>query len=302
MADQDQRRALVDLLPQFLMRRRRGWGGLSPLLAEARLARPAFFLLRAIYEETDAGGSMSEGELRTSLYNPYATIHPVFEDLPALVGAGYLVEDHARFAVTPTGRALVERIELAARAYLATLYLLPDSDLARLAETLWNVARRMWPAPEPAAKPHQARARRLPPPEEDAAPLVQLEAAIYVLWTARDDAHMAAWRAAGFDGPSLDLFSRLWAREAETVAEVVNAVRQSQRPEDVEHGITTLIDKGYLRRDGEALHLTEHGRAIRDAIEAETDRVYFAPWPPLAPDDVAFLHETLRTACERLLS
>lgn len=302
MAGHDQRRALVDLFPQFLMRRRRGWDALAPLLAEARLARPAFFLLRAIYEETDPGGSMSERELRANLYNPYSTIHTVFEDLPALLGAGYLVEDNSRFAVTPAGRALVERIEYAARAYLATLDLLPVAALTRLADTLWNTAHRMPSAPEPAAKPHQARAWRLPPIQADASSLIRLEAAIYVLWTARDDAHMVAWRAAGFDGPTLDLLSRLWAGEAQTVAELVDAVRQSQRPEDVEQGITALINAAYLRRSGEMLDLTEHGRATRDAIEAETDRAYFAAWPPLAPDEVAVLRQTLWTVCERLVS
>ena len=28
-----------------------------------------------------------------------------------------------------------------------------------------------------------------------------------------------------------------------------------------------------------AVTITGHGREVRDAIERETDRVYFAPWP-----------------------
>jgi hypothetical protein len=292
------RRALVDLLPQYLTRRMRGWAELQSILDEADLVGPGRVVLRAIVMETDPGASMSEDELRANLFNPYATLHSYLEALPALVKRGYLALDGDRYTVTPQGRALVERIERAGRAYLATLDLLPPDDLARLAETFAGIAARLWAAAEPAAKSHQARVRRLPSTEGEPA-MVRLEEAVYALWMARDDAHNAAWRAGGFDGPAFDLLSRVWAGEAGAVAELTERVGGGQRPEDVERGLAALIDRGYLIAEGDALRLTAAGRAIRDAIEAETDRVYFAPWPPELAD-VEWVHNAFRTLCERL--
>jgi hypothetical protein len=295
----DRRRALVDLLPRFLMRRRVGWTGLQDLLAQHELARPEFFLLRAIVEETDAGAGMTYAGLCANLFNPYSTIRTALESLPALVERGCLVDRDGLYSVTPAGRALVEQAERGAHAYLTTLELLPAADLARLTETLAEIAGRMWAAPEPSAKPHQARVRRLPPARDDQT-LARLDQAVYGLWTARDDAHMAAWRAAGFDGPVFDILSRVWSGEAGTLAGLNEALRPSQRPEDIARGLDELGRRGALARDGEALRLTSQGRAARDAIEAETDRVYFAPWPPFGPAEVAWLHDAFLTAYERL--
>ncbi len=294
----DRRRALVDLLPRFLLRRRTGWSGLEDLLAQSGLARPEFLLLRAIAMETDAGAGITYDQLWASLFNPYNTFNPIFDLLPALVEQGALLKQADHYSVAPDARDLVERAEVAGNAYLATLDLLPAADLARLAGTLAEIAELMWAAPEPTIKAHQTRVRRLAPPEAGQT-TGRLDYAIYALWLARDDAHMAAWRAAGFDGPTFDILSRLWSGEAGTPAALNEVLQHSQRPADIARGIDELARRGFLARDGDTL-LTPQGRAARDAIEAETDRVYFAPWPPLAPADVAWLHDALLTVCERL--
>jgi hypothetical protein len=157
----------------------------------------------------------------------------------------------------------------------------------------------MWSAPEPAIKAHQARVRRLVPAETNAA-MVRLDVAVYTLWTARDDAHMAAWRAAGFDGPTVDLLSRLWSHGAHTLAGLTEAMRASQRPQDIEAGVEALIGAGYVARDGDVLQLTPQGKLTRDRIEAETNRIYFAPWPPLGLNEVAWLSGALQRVCKRL--
>jgi hypothetical protein len=297
----DDRRRLVDLLPQFLKRRRSGFGrgGLQALLEESRLTRPAFFLLRAIVEETDPGVGMTETELRANLFNPYATVNAALDLLPTLVEQGKLTQDGERYIVTVAGRDPIERSERGAHAYLATLEPIPADDLTRLADTLRAIAERMWSAPEPAIKAHQARVCRLVPVSTNAA-MVRLDVAVYTLWTARDDAHMAAWRAAGFDGPTVDLLSRLWSHGRHTLADLTEVMRPSQRPQDIEAGVEALISAGYVARDRDVLQLTPQGRVTRDWIEAETNRMYFAPWPPLTLNEVAWLRGALQTVCERL--
>lgn len=293
----DERRALVDLLPQFLRGWSRGWGELPPLVAAAGIAPPAYFLLRALIQERDAGDGMTEDEMRRDLFNPYSTVQPFLDHLPALVAAGMVREDDGRFIVTDAGRALFARVEAARDDYLATLDPIPAADCARLAARLQTVADALWAAPEPASKAHHARPRRMPPPA-DAAPMVRLLHAVSCLWMARDDAHTAAWRGAGFDGPPFDLLSRVRSGEAATLPALAGAVAQSQRPDDVRRGVDTLVSGGYLTRSGDALALTERGRIIRDDIEAETDRAYFAPWSATA--DAHWLRTTLRAVVERL--
>ncbi|HEY0734447.1 MAG TPA: hypothetical protein VGD69_06050 [Herpetosiphonaceae bacterium] len=299
MADvEERRRTIVSLFPQFLQRRRRGWRGIEAFLEQARLERPQLFLLREIVQETDPDEALSLADLRARLFNPYSTIFQWLDLLPQLVAEGYVHHDEGAYTVTASGRALIEELERQAQTYLAALTPIPETDLTRLADLLSELATRSWAAPEPGVKPHQARAQRVALTSD--APLPRLDLAIYALWTARDDAHTAAWQGAGFEGPALDLLTRLWAGEATTLPELIARIGQAQHPRDVEHGVTDLETHGYLRRDDDALMLTAQGREIRDQIEAETDRVYFATWQQLTPGDLAWLHETLHTLIDRL--
>jgi len=297
----DNRRALVDLLPQFLTKATRGWGGLSPLLESSGLERPAFFLLRALVQERDAGDGMTRAEMWTDLFNPYSTIRSALDALPALVEKGYVARDGDRYTVTPAGRAIAARIEAARDVYLASLTPVPAADLTRLVERLMAVARGLRDAPEPTIKAHQARAWRAMPPMH-AAPMVRLYGAVYALWAARDDSHIAAWRAAGFDGPTFDLLSRVWSGDAQSIPALTERVRQFQCPEGVARGAESLVAARFLARDDALLRLTSKGAATRNHIEAETDRVYFAPWPPLPPQECAWLRMALEAVIAGLPS
>jgi hypothetical protein len=117
---------------------------------------------------------------------------------------------------------------------------------------------------------------------------------------ARDDAHIAAWSREGFDGPAFELLSQIWSGAVHTRVALSERIGQGQRPEDIERGLAMLCESGYVIVEGQALRLTSAGQELRDAIEAETDRIYFTPWPALAPDDVIWLCATFRTLCERL--
>jgi hypothetical protein len=290
----DDRRALVDRLPQFLTRALCGWDGLTPLLVAVEMERPAFFLLRALVQERDAGESITRAGMQAELFNPYSTIRPILDSLPVLVERGYVADANGRYGVTRDGREFIAHAEGKKNQYLASLTPVPAADIARLAEELMTVARRLRDAPEPEHTPHQARAWRAMPPA-DAAPMVRLYGAVYALWMARDDCHNAAWRGAGFDGPPFDLLSRVWSGDATTAPALTEAVQEFQRPEDVERGIASLVVAAYLTRDGESVRLTRWGTEARDQIEEETDRRYFGPWLPLPQGDLSRMRTEMET-------
>jgi hypothetical protein len=130
--------------------------------------------------------------------------------------------------------------------------------------------------------------------------MVHLEAAVFALWMARDDAHIAAWRAEGLSGPHLDLLTRLWTGEAHSLPELTIALQHTQRPEDILGGVTVLREAGYVLEEGEHITLTESGQQVRTRIEEETDRIYFTSWPSLTPEDLNWLCSSLKKVCDSL--
>jgi hypothetical protein len=130
--------------------------------------------------------------------------------------------------------------------------------------------------------------------------MVHLEAAVFALWMARDDAHMAAWRAKGFSGPHLDLLTRVWTGGTQTLPALTTALRDSQRTDDIVQGIRTLSETGYVLVEGEGIRITEVGQQIRDWIEEETDRLYFTPWPDLYTEELDRVYSLLKAVCDAL--
>ncbi len=255
---------------------------------------PEYVLLRRTAILTDAA-SIPDAELRANLSDPYCIHDPILNGLPLLVERGLLDQSGDVYTLTSTGHALLMHGEHAANDYTGDRLCLPSDDLVRLAATLHDVTERQRLASEPTDKAQQDRVPRLRRYDPRQTPSVQLEHALYALQRARDDAHMAAWRAAQFEGPAFDLLSRVWSGDASTVAELVERCRVRMGSEDVRRLVDELHRDGYLALDLPVVTITQHGRTVRDAIERETDRVYFAPWPPIDAEWVRDRLEVLVT-------
>ncbi|HEX4207154.1 MAG TPA: hypothetical protein VHZ51_23735 [Ktedonobacteraceae bacterium] len=290
------RRTIVEQLSLFLRLRRRKWTGLQTFLDESHLTRPAFSLLRALEGETVRGQTLTLEQMQKHLFNPYATRFTIFDHLPLLAERGYLQQRDDGYFVTDTGGILINQIEIAARAYIGSLEIPPSLSLPTLAVALIERVHRSWQSPEPLIKAHQARTQRRLPVEEAPA-IVQIEWAILGLWEARDDAHMAAWRAHRFSGPVFDILSRIWSKEARTLPSLISTLAESQQPADVQQGILELAKSGYIIARDNSLELAPQGQKIRDDIEGETDRIFFASWNQMVDDEVIWLGEQISNLC-----
>lgn len=284
--------ALLPLFPQFLRKRRAGFPGLAPLIEEAGLSRPAFFMLLRAAGLPPAGATAAE--LRPGA--PYATRDPHFAQLDEAATRGYFTVEHdGRYRLTDTGWDLVARLERTATDYLAALRPLPHDELTRLADRFAAIAAGLdEQAGGPAAHLHRGRRIAALTPEAGRAPLVRLERAIFDLWMARDDAHIGAWRMARFPGPALEVLTYLWRGEVETLDALQEALAATHDSLTVEELVEELIEQGYVARRGDTLQPTRAGYNVRETIESDTDDLYFHQWPPLAPDEIAWLHDTLR--------
>jgi hypothetical protein len=282
--------ALLPLFPQFLRRRRRGFVGIAAILAESGLSRPALFLLVRIAEQ---GERATKVTLRPGA--PYTTRDPHLPWLDEAIAAGYVergAEDRVR--LTPGGVARITRLEREATAYLAQLGPLPAAELARLADLLDKI---MDGLDRQAGGPdaHLYRAERIAAlaPDNADAPLVRIERVIVALWLARDDAHIGAWRIAHFPPPHLSVLTQLWHGEADTLAALETQLAAAHTAETIAELIEELAEQGYVEWKAGAPQPTRAGYNVREAIESDTDDLYFRQWPPLSPDDLSWIHATL---------
>ena len=276
---------IVPLLPKFLMGRRLPADWIPRAAQELGIDRPAV-LIALLVERAGVAGL--EERWVNSVYTTKADA--AAPALAAAHGARLIEHRGDRWYATDAGFALALRVRKASDEHLATVEV-PDRDaLRRLSDLLERAFQAAAQAPEPAVKERLSLGLGFRRAFRPTNALAELDQAIYGLWMFRDDCHIAAWRAAGFDGPALDVLTRLW-RERPATRDALVPMLMQQRPEDVDSALERL------RRDGRvepgSLQLTDRGRTERDRIEDETDRLFFSPWPDELGDEGAWIRDRL---------
>lgn len=297
------RRQIVDMLPEFLTKRSAGFAPIGEAYArEVGLSRPTLGGLSNSLFFRD--GDVVRRE-RYVWRSPYAIKRPDLDQSWAdLVAAGLAEGTGDGWRLTPRAVQIAEEVGRRLRGHLRSLPL-PAEATRRAADALEHLAGRIPPAAERAA-----RARRLrPPADEPRADVTRLNSAVYELWSFRDDCHIGAWQAAGYEGPVFDVLSHVWSSPPDvswtkigghtTLADLAKALEPRQDRADVERAVEELVRRGDVARDGEDLRLTPRGTASRDAIEDDTDRRYFAIWD-LDDAATARLGEGLRAVIDAI--
>ena len=275
---------LVPLFPEFLTKRRTKFTLPLRLVEELGIDRPALsFVIGAVAPH--GGGRFGE------MWNPYATQWDQhLAASSAARDAGLVDEKNGRWDLTQAGRDLTSRVRREADAYLASLPSpLQSDDLARLGSLLARAFEATAAGLERRWHSHIPRAARMA--GDGKHPMVALENAIYGLWQARDDCHMAAWQKAGLDGPTLDTLTRIWRGEASSEEDLA-AKLTSQRPADVAGQLARLRQRGLVSA-GDPPRTTDKGGKARQVIEDETDRLFFSAWPDEVGSEAAWIREKL---------
>lgn len=279
---------IAPLLPLFLNKRRAKMTFPLQKTEELGLDRPTFIWAINLSYRGDRGGSAEAGDLASA----YGTIPGRWLPMAAAArGAGLTEERDGRWYLTEKGRGLAAAMHEAARAHYATLSVLPKQELAELATLLDRAFLASAKAPEPAKRQHTPFAFGYRGDDAPAGSFAQLDAAVYGLWQVRDDCHMAAWRASDLSGPEIEVLTRLWREEAADDAALTDLLTH-QRPEDVRASVQRLRSQGLV--DPSALRTTAKGGSARQAIEDETDRMFFTPWPDDVGAKGAWIAEKLK--------
>ncbi len=270
-----EQRAVIALIEPLVVQCRASWRrSLGGMAREVGVPEAALLFLFSTANVID-GGAVTVAVQREKA--PYSTKEPWRARWAELVAGGLAEPLADGWRITSSGQAALERLMRSSWRHFASLAL-PAEELARTRRDLEEVISRIGPD-----TPRMRWTRRLAARGEAAnADGVRLEHAILLLLMHRIDAHVSAWRAAGYAGPELDVLTQAWSG-LRTIEEIERALATKQDPEDVRQHLARLAERGDLTLDGPAVGITAGGKERRDAIEAETDRVGLAPWPEGEP-------------------
>jgi hypothetical protein len=231
-------------------------------------------------------------------WRPYAAPGLLNAQLDAALDKGFVqAEEPQAYRLTERGLELIKAWSERVRAHLAGLTPLPARDLRRLSALLSRIVQAVLDAPSPPSKDRLLGSRRMAP-AAGAAPMVHIDQYLTDLVHFRDDAHVSAWRQHGLDGPSVEVLTLLWRGEAQDI-DGISAALSERRGFARDHyaGVAKgLQERGLVEATQETLAVSAEGRALREEIEAATDRYYMFAWTALSPVDV----QELRTLLQRL--
>lgn len=180
-----------------------------------------------------------------------------------------------RYVPTDRGRAAMEGFFSTAQKALANLPPLDGVETPRLATLLGRVIAAIAEAEEPRLKIVFQTSRKTDPGPQAAA-LTRIDQYLTDLYRFRDDAHLAAWQGHQISGPAWEVLSYLWEDKAAELPEQIE--RRGFGPEKLAEVQAALVARGWIAAAGDGYTLTDAGRNVREAAEAETNRLFFAPW------------------------
>ena len=289
-------------MPQFLRKRRAGLPAVKEIADGLGVERPHLFAMLLLRLVTGSYGGEPVSRAQVRAWDPYATKDAYSGAFDALADKGLVLEDEqGNLGLSAVGKQAVDRLHEAGREFVAAHRPLPPDELATLSGLMQSAVEATLADPVLSPRPgsHLAGSCSLHTFGHDAPAMVHIEQAIYDLWHARDDAHMKAWRDAGLEGPAMPVFTLVWSGEAGTLPGLTGLLSSQQSPGDIESSLAYLVANDYLEVDGEEVRVTPAGALVRDDIERETDRVYFAPWP-LSLHEAEWLRDHLRRLIDNL--
>lgn len=265
-------RELHDLMERYIETRRRAFlPRARAIAAEAGLdARDLLFLAYT--------RQVADGDLVPIAHLTRRAVYSTKEGwrvrMGTLVAAGLAEPVAEGWRLTPRGRALVDLFWEADHAHRASLPL-PAEPLRRVVATLEGILRGVEGGPGDRVTSIR---RTAPADRERAADAVRAEQAMFELAVTLDDGHIRAWERAGHTGPSVDVLTQVWYGKTSD-ADLREALSSKQEQPDIDRHVEALVGAGHLRRTDGGVALTEQGRAAREAIERETDRLGLEHWP-----------------------
>jgi hypothetical protein len=236
---------------------------------------------------------------------PYMTAEQVYKQLVEAAEHGVLtaVSIHT-YQLTNKGRTFAQSVQPAVAKAASGLTPIPLEKMTQLSDYLRQIVNAAVAADEP-AKPSLIRSRFYEP-GADAPVLEQIRRSLNDLAAFRDDVHIAAWRTYDLDGHEWEAFSHSYgefvfgepANTGEALAEKLGSFRGHDAA-SYTVALQKVATRGWLVETDGRFTITNEGKQVLQAVEDETDRLFYAPWS-LSADELTTLQSLMEVVRDRL--
>ncbi len=219
---------------------------------------------------------------------PYGLAQVNEERLASAVQQGYLASDgQGMYRATESGRAAAVRLMQAGDKTMSTLTPMPKESLRTIGNLLARISDAASSTPEPPAHVLIKAKRDLYQRTNTFALLEGFVAHCLLLEGHRDDCYFATWRAHKIEGHTWEVLDRLSQSDALTFDELHEKTSGRGVTREVHAAdVQELARRGWVEESLGVVKATEAGKQVRAEVEAETERLFFAPWSCLNESEV----------------
>ncbi|MBV6451245.1 MAG: hypothetical protein MHPDNHAH_01976 [Anaerolineales bacterium] len=216
-------------------------------------------------------------------YFPYGLAQANEERFASAVQGGYLASDgDEMYRATESGSAAAARLMQAGNEIMLALTPIPKESLRALGNLLARISDAALHSPEPPAHVLIKAKRELYERTGTFAMLEGFVAHCALLEGRRDDCYIAAWKAHGVEGHAWETLDFLSHGEAATFDDLHEKLNRRGVTREVHAGdVKELVRRGWAEEGSGVVKITPKGKQVRAEVEAETERLFFAPWASL---------------------
>jgi len=211
---------------------------------------------------------------------PYGLAQATKERFDSAVQEGYLDSDgQGIYRATESGRTAAFRLIQMGNDAMATLTPIPKESLQMLGDLLARISDTAFHSPEPPPHVLIKAKQDLYQRTGTFALLEGFVAHSLMLEGHRDDCYFATWSAHGVEGHAWDVLDLLSQNDELTFDELHDklsrrGVTREVHAEDVQE----LARRWWVDDASGKIQITSAGKQVRAEVEAETERLFFAPW------------------------
>lgn len=219
---------------------------------------------------------------------PYGLAHHNGERFASAVQHGYLISD-GKGGYTPTefGMKAAQKVWRAAGDSIAGVSPMPEAQMEKAFDYLARIGDAALSAPEPPSHYFMSHKRENYKLFQILYPLERFIILFGELAAYRDDMYVATWGAHRVEGHAWEALDFLSRGDAVTFADLHAKLSRRGVTEEVHAGdVKELVGRGWVEEGSGVVKATEAGKQVRAEVEAETERLFFAPWSSLSESEL----------------
>ncbi len=230
-----------------------------------------------------AGFLLGEEAITTEKYmrlSPYGLAQANERRFASAAQQGYLtVNDKGEYRPSDSGLEVLEKIGRAVDASADHLDPIPKEGVQKLVDYLTRLAGTSFIMPEPPAKWLISCKRRNMRPVEGSCLLRYVIYYYDQIAAYRDDMYVATWQAHKVEGHAWEAFDQLVQSGVLAFDDLFAKVERRGVTREILSGdVKELIGRGWVEEGSGVYQITSKGKQVRAEVEAETERLFFAPW------------------------